>query len=158
MRSKLALVNDLPNGTLIPVAETVDVGATESVCGTDAKLMGIDVGAETESFVEVGNERDDGVGKVETESSDVLDKGEEEADTVAAGKVNLLPGILLLVLKLNCDCTGAPVGRCTLPADLSGNIFALPSGSLNPPAFFSVCSNTVGVFVSLLCDGADSSA
>lgn len=83
---------------------------------------------------------------METEARDVLDKGEDEADTIAAGKVNLFPGILLLVLKPNCDCTGAPVGCCcTLPADLSGNIFALPSENLNPPAFFSVCSNTVGV-------------
>lgn len=43
----MALVNDLPNGTLKPVAETVDVDVTENVCRTGAELMGIDAGTET---------------------------------------------------------------------------------------------------------------
>lgn len=46
MRSTLTLVKGLPNGTLNPVAETVDVDVTENVCGTGAELMGIDAGTE----------------------------------------------------------------------------------------------------------------
>jgi hypothetical protein len=64
--------------------------------------------------------------------------------------------------------------RCTLPAAVSTNALALASENLNSPAFFSVCSSTVEatgrfgrkldppgcetVLVSLICDGADSSA
>lgn len=59
-----------------------------------------------ESCVEDDIGGDDGVDKVEVESSGVLDKGEEETDTVAAGKVTLSPEILLLVLKPNNDLEG----------------------------------------------------
>lgn len=115
-----------------------------------------------ESCVEDDTGGDDGVDKVETESSGVLDKGEEETDTVTAGKVTFSPGILLLVLKSNNDFEGrldavAPKplldsksdindvveSRCTLPAAVSTNALALASEKLNSPAFFSVCSNTV---------------
>lgn len=46
LRSTLALVNDLPNGTLNPVAESVDVDVTENNCGTGTELMEIDAGTE----------------------------------------------------------------------------------------------------------------
>jgi hypothetical protein len=92
----LTLVKGLPNGTLNPVAETVDVDVTENVCGTGAELMGIDAG--TGSWEEDDTGADDAVNKVEVESSGVPDKG-----AVTAGKVNLSPGILLLELKPNND-------------------------------------------------------